>query len=143
MTISTTPLPVTTEAEVASSPAKRSRFWAWLILILGAVYFLVPLGATFYWSLRAEKDVLGFEAYRRLFADSNFWPSFTESVVNAVAAILLSLAPLFFPIVMQALGLLTGMIQAYIFAILAMVYIASATRAHHDAGHTQQDDQNR
>jgi F-type H+-transporting ATPase subunit a len=30
---------------------------------------------------------------------------------------------------MQALGLLTGLIQAYIFAILAMVYIASATRA--------------
>jgi F-type H+-transporting ATPase subunit a len=28
------------------------------------------------------------------------------------------------------LGLLTGMIQAYIFAILAMVYIASATSAH-------------
>jgi F-type H+-transporting ATPase subunit a len=31
---------------------------------------------------------------------------------------------------MQVLGLLTGVIQAYIFAILAMVYIASATRAH-------------
>ena len=45
-----------------------------------------------------------------------------------VAAILLALAPLFFPIVMHALGLLTGVIQAYIFAALAMVYIASATR---------------
>lgn len=45
-----------------------------------------------------------------------------------VAAILLALAPLFFPIVMHALGLLTGVIQAYIFAVLAMVYIASATR---------------
>jgi F-type H+-transporting ATPase subunit c len=30
---------------------------------------------------------------------------------------------------MQLLGLLTGMIQAYIFAVLAMVYIASATSA--------------
>ena len=46
-----------------------------------------------------------------------------------IGAILLALAPLFFPIVMQALGLLTGAIQAYIFAVLAMVYIASATRA--------------
>jgi F-type H+-transporting ATPase subunit a len=45
-----------------------------------------------------------------------------------IAAILLSIVPLFFPIVFQALGLLTGFIQAYIFAILAMVYIASATR---------------
>jgi F-type H+-transporting ATPase subunit a len=46
---------------------------------------------------------------------------------TVIAAILLSLTPYFFPVVMQLLGLLTGMIQAYIFAILAMVYIASAT----------------
>lgn len=44
-----------------------------------------------------------------------------------LVAILLSLVPLFFPIVMQALGLLIGLIQAYVFAMLAMVYIASAT----------------
>lgn len=47
-----------------------------------------------------------------------------------IAAILLAIAPLFFPILMSALGLLTGLIQAYIFAILALVYIASATRVH-------------
>jgi len=46
-----------------------------------------------------------------------------------IIAILLAITPLFFPILMQALGLLTGFIQAYIFAILAMVYIASASRA--------------
>jgi F-type H+-transporting ATPase subunit a len=46
-----------------------------------------------------------------------------------ISAILLAVAPLFFPVVMHALGLLTGLIQAYIFAILAMVYIASATKA--------------
>ncbi|WP_138934411.1 F0F1 ATP synthase subunit A [Roseovarius arcticus] len=44
-----------------------------------------------------------------------------------IAAILLSVAPFFFPVVMDVLGLLTGMIQAYIFAILAAVYISSAT----------------
>jgi F-type H+-transporting ATPase subunit a len=49
-----------------------------------------------------------------------------------IAGILLSITPLFVPVVMQALGLLTGLIQAYIFAILAMVYIASATRAHQE-----------
>jgi len=43
-----------------------------------------------------------------------------------IAAILLSVAPFFFPVVMDLLGLLTGMIQAYIFAILATVYISSA-----------------
>ncbi len=46
-----------------------------------------------------------------------------------IGAILLAIAPFFFPVLMNALGLLTGMIQAYIFAILAMVYIASATQA--------------
>jgi len=46
---------------------------------------------------------------------------------TVIVAILLGLAPVFFPIVMRLLGLLTGMIQAYIFAVLAMVYIASAS----------------
>ncbi|MBL3823873.1 MULTISPECIES: F0F1 ATP synthase subunit A [Marinobacter] len=44
-----------------------------------------------------------------------------------IAGILLSVAPFFFPVVMDVLGLLTGLIQAYIFAILATVYISSAT----------------
>jgi F-type H+-transporting ATPase subunit a len=57
-----------------------------------------------------------------------------------IAGILLSLAPFFFPILMQLLGLLTGMIQAYIFAVLAMVYIASATAVQHQQ--TQNDNQN-
>ncbi len=43
-----------------------------------------------------------------------------------IAAILLGVAPFFFPVVMDVLGLLTGLIQAYIFAILATVYISSA-----------------
>lgn len=44
-----------------------------------------------------------------------------------IAAILLSVAPFFFPVIMDVLGLLTGLIQAYIFAILATVYISGAT----------------
>lgn len=44
-----------------------------------------------------------------------------------IAGILLGIAPFFFPVVMDMLGLLTGLIQAYIFAILATVYISSAT----------------
>jgi F-type H+-transporting ATPase subunit a len=47
---------------------------------------------------------------------------------TVIVGILISVAPFFFPVVMQLLGLLTGMIQAYIFAILAMVYIGSASR---------------
>ena len=45
-----------------------------------------------------------------------------------IIAILLTITPYIFPIAMTALGLLTGMVQAYIFSILAAVYIAAATR---------------
>lgn len=44
-----------------------------------------------------------------------------------IISILLSIAPFFFPVVMSALGLLTGMVQAYIFSVLATVYITAAT----------------
>ena len=45
-----------------------------------------------------------------------------------IIAILLTITPYIFPLVMTVLGLLTGMVQAYIFTILAAVYIAAATR---------------
>jgi F-type H+-transporting ATPase subunit a len=47
-----------------------------------------------------------------------------------LGAILLAVVPLFFPVVMQLLELLIGQIQAFIFAVLATVYIASAMQAH-------------
>jgi len=46
-----------------------------------------------------------------------------------ILAILLTIAPFFFPIFLSALGLLTGLVQAYIFSILAAVYIAAATHS--------------
>lgn len=45
-----------------------------------------------------------------------------------IVGVLLIITPLFVPIIMQVLGLLIGQIQAYIFTVLATVYIASATR---------------
>ena len=44
-----------------------------------------------------------------------------------IIAILLTITPFIFPVAMTLLGLLTGMVQAYIFSILATVYIAAAT----------------
>ena len=46
-----------------------------------------------------------------------------------IIGILLTITPIIFPVVMTMLGLLTGMVQAYIFSILAAVYIAAATQA--------------
>ena len=45
-----------------------------------------------------------------------------------IVGILLTITPFLFPVVMTLLGLLTGMVQAYIFSILAAVYLAAATR---------------
>jgi F-type H+-transporting ATPase subunit a len=47
-----------------------------------------------------------------------------------IIGILLTITPFVFPIVMTLLGLLTGLVQAYIFSILAAVYIAAATQSH-------------
>lgn len=58
---------------------------------------------------------------------------------TVIAGILLSLAPFFFPVIMHLLGLITGVIQAYIFAVLAMVYIASAASAGEHSRKRQDD----
>ncbi|GAB6040052.1 F0F1 ATP synthase subunit A [Endothiovibrio diazotrophicus] len=48
-----------------------------------------------------------------------------------LGAIIIGIAPLFFPVLLQVLELLIGQVQAFIFAILATVYIASAAHGHH------------
>lgn len=60
---------------------------------------------------------------------------------TVVGAILLGVMPLFFPILLQFLGLITGLVQAYIFAVLSMVYIASAEAAQDrpDSTHSPED----
>jgi len=50
-----------------------------------------------------------------------------------IVAILLAIAPLLFPALLNALGLLTGLIQAYIFTILAIVYISAGSREQRSA----------
>lgn len=46
---------------------------------------------------------------------------------SMLIAILLTIAPLFLPVLLEMLGLLIGQVQAYIFAVLATVYIVSAS----------------
>ncbi len=57
-----------------------------------------------------------------------------------IVGILVSIAPLIFPVVMRALGLLTGMIQAYIFAVLSIVYIASGMEVGEEEIEQEQDE---
>jgi F-type H+-transporting ATPase subunit a len=47
-----------------------------------------------------------------------------------VGAVFLAVVPFFLPVVMDLLALLIGLVQAYVFALLAMLYIAAAVEAH-------------
>ena len=51
---------------------------------------------------------------------------------SLLLAVLLTIAPLFFPILVQRLARLLGQIQAYIWAILTTVYLSSAAQAHEE-----------
>ena len=56
---------------------KRASIWAWFWLILVALYFFVPLYATFRFSLQAKRGELGFTAYTNILQASPFIKSFT------------------------------------------------------------------
>ena len=72
---------------------RRIPFWSWLWFILGGLYFILPLYATMDFSLRMERDKIGFKAYTSAFADPGFLHSFGYSIglaaITIVASILL------------------------------------------------------
>lgn len=70
---------------------RKFSFWSWIWFILGALYFLIPLYATLRHSLRMERDVIGFRAYERAFADPSFLQTFLLSNMLAVATIIASI----------------------------------------------------
>jgi putative spermidine/putrescine transport system permease protein len=66
-------------------------WWAWLVFILGALYFLLPLLGVFFHSIRTRPDI--FLAYRQVFADPSFLGglaySFTAGVLTVVISLLI------------------------------------------------------
>lgn len=66
---------------------KRSTLGSWISVAIGAIYFLLPLIATFEFSLRLKRGVYSFEAYRIVLTDPSFQASFLYSVVLALATI--------------------------------------------------------
>jgi len=71
---------------------KRGSLGAWLAIILGVIYFLAPLIATFEFSLRLKRDEYSFEAYRLVFASGNFQASFLYSTIVALVTIVIGVA---------------------------------------------------
>src|SRR5260370_34382907 len=68
---------------------KTSRLGPWLAIAIGAAYFLIPLIATFEFSLRMRRGEYSFEAYQVVLADPRFQATFGYSALIAVATILL------------------------------------------------------
>jgi len=66
---------------------KRAKIGPWLAVIVGALYFVVPLIATFEFSLRLRRGEYSFEAYRIVLGDPQFQATFTYSTVLALATI--------------------------------------------------------
>lgn len=68
---------------------RSTRLWAWLVFMAGALYFLVPLIATFEFSLRMRRGVYSFDAYMSVFTDPRFQATFGYSVVVGLFTIVL------------------------------------------------------
>lgn len=71
---------------------RRGRLSAWIAVALGALYFLIPLIATFEFSLRMRRGVYSFDAYRSVFASGDFQSAFLYSVVLALVTIVVTAA---------------------------------------------------
>ena len=70
----------TAQRAVAANEAPTAS-GAWIAFALGALYFFVPLIATFEFSLRMRRGVYSFDAYRVVFADPRFQATFGYSIV--------------------------------------------------------------
>ena len=70
---------------------RKLNVWGWIWFIAGALYFFLPLIATFEFSLRAKKGVLSLLAYQRVLQDPQFVRTFSFSIGMGVLTILASL----------------------------------------------------
>ena len=71
---------------------KRTSFFTIFWGILALLYFFLPIYGTLDFSLRMERGILGFKAYKIIFADPRFWEGFRYSVTMAVITIIVSAA---------------------------------------------------
>ncbi len=69
----------------------RGKIWAWFFIILGVLYFSLPLLATFIFSLKAKLGVLSFQAYLNVFNDPKFIRGFSGSLLWATLTIIVGI----------------------------------------------------
>jgi putative spermidine/putrescine transport system permease protein len=84
----------TTVTAATTAPAKKRRRglgapWAWLVFIVGFLYFFIPLYATFAVSMKAKPFLA---AYTNSFKDPGFFSSLTYAFVAGILTVILSIA---------------------------------------------------
>ena len=62
---------------------KQTRLGSWIAIIIGTIYFVVPLIGTFEFSMRMRRGEYSFDAYRVVFADPKFQETFAYSTLMA------------------------------------------------------------
>ena len=67
---------------------KSPRLGPWLAIVLGGIYFIVPLIGTFEFSMSKRRGEYSFDAYKAVFDDPRFLASFGYSTAAALATIL-------------------------------------------------------
>ncbi|MDE3029563.1 MAG: ABC transporter permease, partial [Paracoccaceae bacterium] len=65
------------------------RIWAWLFILFGMLYFLLPLFGMFQFSLKMLRGRYSFEAYRVVLSDPQFQTTFGYSVILALLTIVI------------------------------------------------------
>jgi putative spermidine/putrescine transport system permease protein len=70
---------------------RGNRIWSWIVMIIGILYFFLPLLATFIFSLKAKLGVLSFQAYANVFDDPAFVYNFSYSVLWAISTIVVGI----------------------------------------------------
>lgn len=67
----------------------KGKPWAWAVLFFGVLFFIVPLIATFEFSLRMRRGVYSFDAYGTVLTDPVFHAAFIYSIVTALMTIII------------------------------------------------------
>ncbi len=70
---------------------RRFPFWSWFWIVLGVLYFFLPLLGTFEFSLRIRRAGYTFDAYQIVLSDPYFRNSFTYSTLMALGTIVISI----------------------------------------------------
>ena len=68
---------------------KQARLGSWIAMVIGTLYFVVPLLGTFEFSLRMRRGEYSFDAYSVVFSDPRFQATFGYSALMALITIVI------------------------------------------------------